>query len=234
MDSDSKKRHIISAAAAVVAIAMILAYVFRERDVSYYCDIPFGDLKEEPAAIRETLEKVFREALSDPQSDRTPSWALAHPGPSVKMPELAALTPEQKELFFDELDRQIRRAPRREVPALVSRKIHLGFLLDPRVTVRECQKILAEDPDNFFALNHCASGYMLLGEWRKALEYAARAIQVDGESSYMHNLVAQIYFRKGDLDRALDHFRQALEMTDGDDMALYGIELVRQTRAVRR
>ena len=143
-----------------------------------------------------------------------------------------------RELTFDEynqiigeIDKRLEKNPRNK--RLISKKIHLAFKHEPEAAVRECQKILAEDENNFFALNHSATAYMLMKNFERAFYYVGCAKKVSGDSAYIQTLIALIHYHKKDMESALIHFEKALDLDPDFEKALYGCELVSFDKAMK-
>ena len=140
------------------------------------------------------------------------------------------LTHDEYRRVIAEINTRLEKDP--DNKRLISKKIHLAFRHDPDEAIRECKKILAEDENNFFALNHCATGYMLKKDFDKAFYYAGRAQQVGGDSAYIQTLIAGIHLYNNDMESALYHFDKALDYDPDFEKALYGCRLVAEREAI--
>ncbi|MBO9715139.1 TIR domain-containing protein [Sphingomonas sp.] len=79
-----------------------------------------------------------------------------------------------------------------------------GALRAARITVARCEKVMASDPSNGFALGTGAGSLALLGETARTKEWTARAILIDPDNLTMRYNLACGLVCLGDHDGALD------------------------------
>jgi tetratricopeptide (TPR) repeat protein len=122
-------------------------------------------------------------------------------------------------------------------PNHASARLAFGSFLndthDEEGAVEQWDKARELDPKNPAAWNNLANYYGHRGPVKKAFEYYAKAIELDGhESVYYHNLATTVYLFRVDaeeyyhltedqvFDKSLDLYRKAIELAP-DDFVLY-------------
>jgi tetratricopeptide (TPR) repeat protein len=108
---------------------------------------------------------------------------------------------------------------------LLAKKVHLSIEYAPSAAIDACKRILQSDPNNHFALRHCAVAYMVQNDFEKALYYAGAAKKVN-DTAEVHLLIGQIFYRKAGYDKALLHYKQALALDCGNAAALEAIQVI--------
>ncbi len=78
-----------------------------------------------------------------------------------------------------------------------------------RALMRDKQEILNESSDDLLAMNVLAYGAYALKDYDLATQYFEGVIQADPENVWPKNFVALIYGRHGQVDKGLEHLREA-------------------------
>lgn len=110
---------------------------------------------------------------------------------------------------LDEVDQALDRSP--EDIDLIWERIHIGLAHQPEIAIRDCQQLLAKDGTDWSATLHLAMAYMQDGDLDRAMHYAARALKLS-DNSASHNMVAHVFYRRGEMKPALRHFRRSVEL----------------------
>ena len=72
-----------------------------------------------------------------------------------------------------------------------------------------CTSLLKKEPSDFGALVSLARAYLTLEQLDKASEYIEKALSLDPRSKFAKGMHAEIFYRKGELKRALQEFQNA-------------------------
>jgi len=92
--------------------------------------------------------------------------------------------------------------------------------------IAEYESLLAEDPDNLATNIALANAYYDSGQWREAILYYGRALQIDPRNPDIRTDMATSYRNLGMSEVALDQYRKALEYDPGHLNARYNIGVI--------
>jgi len=93
----------------------------------------------------------------------------------------------------------------------------------PEVAVEQCEAILKKDPENEYAISHLATALAQTGDLNKAMYYGAKNL-AKHPTAFNHLVVGHIFYRQGNMDRALEMFETALAKDPGNVEAIEGVE----------
>lgn len=105
---------------------------------------------------------------------------------------------------------------------LYNRALYVEELGDFAWMERDLLRLLARDPDNAEALN--ALGYTLADRNERldeAFTYVARALKLKPDNPAILDSMGWVLYRQGDLARAAEHLRRALELAEDDEIAAH-------------
>ena len=96
--------------------------------------------------------------------------------------------------------------------------------------IDECKKAIAVDPTFGNPYNDIGSYLLELGRLDDAIPWLERALRAERyePKHYPHCHLGHVYWRKGELGRAEDEFRRALELSPEFEQARVGLESVRR------
>ena len=80
-------------------------------------------------------------------------------------------------------------------------------------SIKQCEKILEIDPQDSWALSEIGWNYYILKDFDKALEYAKKAEAAFAEYANPRDLLGNIYFAQGEIDKAKAKFKEAIEIS---------------------
>jgi Flp pilus assembly protein TadD len=94
---------------------------------------------------------------------------------------------------------------------------------DPRAAERDYLKALALDRANAGALVNLVTLYRNNGDEARGAIYARRLEQIQVKDPYFHFLQAEDEVKQGDYESAVQHYRQAIRLYDGDARFYFGL-----------
>jgi tetratricopeptide (TPR) repeat protein len=97
---------------------------------------------------------------------------------------------------------------------------------DPRAAERDYLKALALDPANAGALVNLVTLYQGNGDEARRAVYARRLAKVQVKDPYFQFLQAEDAEKQGDYAGAVQHYRQAIRLYDGDSRFYFGLARV--------
>jgi tetratricopeptide (TPR) repeat protein len=95
-------------------------------------------------------------------------------------------------------------------PASTESMIHFALEHDPAGAAAECEKIIAADPNNTYALYHGSIAYLGLGEPAKSSLLAARSLKIR-DSSESRLVLAQAFAQQGKKTLAMKQVEEVLK-----------------------
>jgi Flp pilus assembly protein TadD len=94
---------------------------------------------------------------------------------------------------------------------------------DPRAAERDYLKALALDPANAGALVNLVTLYGNNGDEARRVIYARRIEKIQAKDPYFQFLQAEDDEKQGDYAGAVQHYRQAIRLYDGDSRFYFGL-----------
>jgi tetratricopeptide (TPR) repeat protein/TolB-like protein len=144
--------------------------------------------------------KANKLAASAPEKDRLYIEAI-----------YANVIEKNKERYLDLLDTLVRRYPKEKLAHL-----QMGVYMDSENRLEEAiasfKMALALDPEYGDALNGLGYVYAKLEDFPAAIEYLERYAEVSPGDVNPVDSMAEMYFRMGDLDQAIELYKQALRI----------------------
>ena len=82
-------------------------------------------------------------------------------------------------------------------------------------SIKEDKIALELDPEYRMAMYHLGYTYLIIGDYENAIEYFKKYASAYPEDADPHDLLAEAYLRKGNLDESIANFKKALEIKPG-------------------
>ncbi|MDE7155066.1 MAG: tetratricopeptide repeat protein, partial [Muribaculaceae bacterium] len=82
-----------------------------------------------------------------------------------------------------------------------------------------CAQVIANDPDNPTSLDTYAWVFFKKHEYKTALDFIVRALELEDEpSAELYHHAGDIYFMTGDRDKAVENWKEALKLEPENDL----------------
>ncbi len=129
-------------------------------------------------------------------------------------------TAENYRQVLKEIDRRLETEP--DNKRLRGAKVHIGLDYEPTVAIRECEKLLRDNPRDYFALTHLAYGHYSNGEMERAVHFATAALNQE-ETEGLLVLIGHAHFQRRKFSLARDHYQRALAIKPASEAAKLGL-----------
>ena len=128
-------------------------------------------------------------------------------------------TAENYREVLREIDRRLESDP--DNKRLRGAKVHIGLEYEPAVAIRECEGLLHDNPDDYFALTHLAYAHYGNGEMERAVHFATAAL-AQGETEGLLVLLGHAHFQRREFSLAKDSYQRALALELASEAAKLG------------
>ena len=123
----------------------------------------------------------------------------------------------------DSLEKKLKSAEGNEKFEILLTLSKAYWYRNPLKSVEYAQQVLTESNDQVYkarALNRIANGYYFLNEYKLALEYYIKSLELSENNNYSQgiatvtNNIGLIYKLLGDYDMAVEYYNRSLEIRD--------------------